>query len=103
MCEIPEREHQRKGLGLRGKSGSDQRSFAFAQAFARWTAFGQRWGLTAPERTGANAAPNRQAGDHWFEPSTAHRKPARPRDPAVSDSQHTTATSTRAAALCTCC
>jgi hypothetical protein len=57
MCEIPEREHQRKGLGLRGKSGSDQRSFAFAQAFARWTAFGQRWGLTAPERTGANAAP----------------------------------------------
>src|SRR5439155_10944308 len=27
------------------------------------------------QRTDANAAPNRQAGGHWFEPSTAHRKP----------------------------
>jgi len=26
------------------------------------------------QRTDANAAPNRQAGGHWFEPSTAHRK-----------------------------
>jgi hypothetical protein len=30
--------------------------------------------LSERQRTDANAAPNRQAGGHWFEPSTAHRK-----------------------------
>jgi hypothetical protein len=58
----------------RGKSGKDQRSFAFAQPFGRHPDSAQPWCLGAPERTGANAAPNRQAGGHWFEPSTAHQK-----------------------------
>jgi hypothetical protein len=33
----------------------------------------QPCGLSAPERTEENVAPTRQAGGHWFEPSTAHR------------------------------
>jgi hypothetical protein len=37
----------------------------------------QRCGLNERQRTDANAAPNRQAGGHWFEPSTAHRKPCK--------------------------
>jgi hypothetical protein len=35
MCKVPDRQHQRKGLGLRGKNGKDQRSFGFAQTFGR--------------------------------------------------------------------
>jgi hypothetical protein len=38
-----------------GKDGKDQRSFAFAQAFARGNYSAQPCGLTAPERTGANS------------------------------------------------
>jgi hypothetical protein len=63
------------GQETRGKNGKDQRSFAFAKALGRETDLAQLWGLTAPERTRANAAPNRRAGGHWFEPGTAHLEP----------------------------
>jgi hypothetical protein len=45
----------------RGKNGKACCSFGFAQAFA----------------LGGDAAPARQAGGHWFEPSTAHFGPRR--------------------------
>src|SRR5262245_14164686 len=56
----------------RGKSGKDQCSFAFAEACGREDVSAQPCCLSAPERTGANGCPNRQAGGHWFGPSTAH-------------------------------
>jgi hypothetical protein len=43
--------------------------------------FAQRCGLAELARTGANAAHSRQAGGHWFEPSTAHLR--RPRSGGV--------------------
>jgi hypothetical protein len=62
---------------MRGKNGKDEHSFAFARTLGRKTDPAQPLPSTAQARTGANAAPNRQAGGHWFEPSTAHRKPCR--------------------------
>jgi hypothetical protein len=62
-------------LGLRrqrGNNGNARRSFTFARAFARSRVTAQPWAVSEPGRTGANTAPSRQAGGHWFEPSTAH-------------------------------
>jgi len=61
-------------IGPRGNNGNARRSFAFAQAFGRRSIPLNHAGLTEQSRRGPNAAPTRQAGGHWFEPSTAHRK-----------------------------
>src|SRR5204862_248980 len=58
--------------GSRGNNGNVRRSLGFAQPFACRTDSAQPCRLSEPPRT---LAPNRQAGGHWFEPSTAHTKP----------------------------
>jgi hypothetical protein len=60
----------------RGKNGKDQRSFAFAQSFGHgWIPLNHAASANTSELT-RTAAPDRQAGGHWFEPSTAHlRRP----------------------------
>jgi hypothetical protein len=62
----------RRPRTLRGKNGKEFRSFAFAYAFGRVSISALSHGLSARTRTDTNAAPSRQAGGHWFEPSTAH-------------------------------
>jgi hypothetical protein len=71
------RGHQPKRLGARGNNGNGRRSLAFARRSARRTDSAQPWRLSEHQRTGANGRSDRQAGGHWFEPSTAHRNPCK--------------------------
>jgi hypothetical protein len=59
---------QPRRLEPRGKNGKDQRSLAFAQPFGHATDCAQPCRLSERQRTDANGC--RQAGGHWFEPST---------------------------------
>jgi hypothetical protein len=55
----------------RGKNGKDWRSLLFAQAFgSAWISLNHAIHANPSERT--RTLPSRQAGGHWFEPSTAH-------------------------------
>jgi hypothetical protein len=57
------REHASFGWApSRGNNGNARRSLAFGRAFARSRGSAQRCGLSEHQRTGANAAPTRQAG-----------------------------------------
>jgi hypothetical protein len=71
MPEVDARPIAQKA-NWRGKDGKDWRSLGFIRPFARPPDLAQRWGLAERARTRANARANRQAGGHWFEPSTAH-------------------------------
>src|SRR5438034_2508959 len=58
-------------LSPRGNNGNARRSFAFAQAFACFRIPLNHAPWTNSSELARTAAPARQAGGHWFEPSAA--------------------------------